>query len=109
MTDTTNQQQAKAAGALRARRYRQRRKDGERCIRFRVTQKALDQFVRLGLLEKDARHDPGGIERVFYELANVSLATWDVLTQLGALPRDRPTNSDRIKDALYSGRLYWRG
>ena len=105
MTDTTNQQQA---GALRARRYRQRRKDGTRCVRFRVTKGALDQFVRLGLLEKDARHDPGGIERVFYELANVSLATWDVLTQLGALPRDCPTHSDRIKDALYSGRLYWR-
>src|SRR5215469_10804053 len=80
MTDTTNQQQAKAAGALRARRYRQRRKDGERCIRFRVTQKALDQFVWLGLLKPDARDDPSSIECAFYELANVSLATWEVIS-----------------------------
>jgi hypothetical protein len=75
---------APSATALRSRRYRDRKKDGTRCIQFRVSSATTDLFVRLGLLESHARHDRCSIEGVFYGLANVGLAARHVLSQLGA-------------------------
>jgi hypothetical protein len=94
--------------AQRARRYRDRKKEGMRCIQFRVSGATIDMFVRLGLLEPHARHDRRSIEGVFYGLANVGLAARDVLSQLGALRPGRPDDYARMMDAFYSGCLHWQ-
>jgi hypothetical protein len=101
MNENITMREVPSATALRSKRHRDRRKDGVRCIRFRVNEATLDHFVRLGLLTPDARHDPRSIERVFYGLAKVGLAARDVLLQMGALRRDHANDWVRIRDALY--------
>jgi hypothetical protein len=51
-------------GAARARRYRQRRKNGVRCVRIRLSEQTIAAFVEDGFLRSDT-HEQADIERAF--------------------------------------------
>jgi hypothetical protein len=57
--------------AIRAKRYRDRRKDGIRCVRIRVSEAALKALVDGGWLPAGPNSD-GDIERAFYGLLNAA-------------------------------------
>jgi hypothetical protein len=57
-------------GAIRARRYRDRRKDGIRCARIRFSQQALATLVEGGFLPAAESQDNAAIERAVYGLLN---------------------------------------
>ena len=46
-----------SAGAERMRAYRQRRRDGLRCIVVQLRETEIDVLIRKGLLQADARND----------------------------------------------------
>jgi hypothetical protein len=60
-----------STGAARARRYRQRRKNGVRCVRIRLSEQAIAALVEDGFLPRDKR-DNDAIERAFYGLLNAA-------------------------------------
>jgi hypothetical protein len=60
-----------SAAAVRARRYRRRRKSGVRCVRIRLSEEVIAALVEDGFLAQD-RRDNDAIERAFYELLNAA-------------------------------------
>jgi hypothetical protein len=48
---------ARSAAARRMRAHRQRRRDGLRCIVVQLRETEIDELVRKGLLQADARND----------------------------------------------------
>ena len=63
-----------SGSARRMRRYRARKKKGVRCFQMRVTDEALDIFVRRGFLSAAKRDDPEAIQAAFYALCNAALS-----------------------------------
>jgi hypothetical protein len=70
MTETTTP--PVSAAAMRSRRYRQRRKNGVRCVRIRLSEKAIAALVEDGFLPQDQRDDEAAIECAFYGLLNAA-------------------------------------
>ena len=60
-----------SAATARARRYRQRRKNGVRCVRIRLSEQVIAALVEDGFLPQDSR-DNDAIERAFYALLNAA-------------------------------------
>lgn len=61
----------KANGAIRARRYRERLKNGVRCVQVRFSKQAIAAMVEGGFLDPD-KLAPADIERAFYALLNAA-------------------------------------
>jgi hypothetical protein len=57
--------------AIRAKRYRDRRKEGIRCIRIRISPQAVKALTDLGWLSA-CRDTDADIERAFYALLNAA-------------------------------------
>ena len=68
---TTTPTQPVSTVADRARRYRQRRKNGVRCVRIRLSEQVIAALVEDGFLPQDMR-DHAAIERAFYALLNAA-------------------------------------
>jgi hypothetical protein len=65
---------AGSAAAERMRRYRERRRDGLRCVTIEVHDGEIDALARNGFLKTDTRNDPRAIEMALYEFLERTLA-----------------------------------
>jgi hypothetical protein len=66
---------ALSPGAARARRYRQRKRAGERCFQMQLTKAAVDALVRFDLLKTDQRGDAEVIRNAILALCHVGYQT----------------------------------
>ena len=64
---------ATSAAALRMRRYRERRRDGLRCMTIELRETEICALIREGLLNNDARNDLSSIKRAFYAFLDRTL------------------------------------
>jgi hypothetical protein len=63
----------RSSTAERMRAYRQRRRDGLRCVTIELRQTEIDALTRNGFLKADARNDPYAIETALYEFLEHTL------------------------------------
>jgi hypothetical protein len=59
--------------AERMRRYRRRRQAGSACIRISVHASQIDALIKMGLLKKEQRRDPDGLESALYGVLDWAL------------------------------------
>jgi hypothetical protein len=59
--DTSIRLQSEAAAAERMRLYRQRRRDGSRCLMLEIREAEVDALIRKGLLTAETRNDPNAV------------------------------------------------
>ena len=52
--------------ALRMRRHRERRRDGLRCLKIELRETEVEALIHKGLLNADARNDPGAVCEALY-------------------------------------------
>jgi len=64
----------RSAVAERMRRYRERRRDGLRCLMIELRETEIDALARNGFLKVDARNDPYSIQMALYEFLERTLA-----------------------------------
>jgi hypothetical protein len=55
------------------RRYRERRRDGLRCVIIELRETEIDALIRKGMLKADARNDVRSIELALYEFLERAL------------------------------------
>jgi hypothetical protein len=55
------------------RRYRERRRDGLRCVTLDIRDGEIDALARRGFLKSDARNDLRSIEMALYEFLELAL------------------------------------
>jgi hypothetical protein len=63
----------RSTAAERMRRYRERRRDGLRCVTVELRETEIDVLIRRGMLKADARNDPYAIEMALYEFLEHTL------------------------------------
>jgi hypothetical protein len=56
----------RTAAAERMRRYRQRRRDGLRCLIIELRETEIDDLIRKGLLKSETRNDPSAVIDALY-------------------------------------------
>jgi len=56
----------RTAAAERMRRYRQRRRDGLRCLIIELRETEIDDLIRKGLLKSETRNDPRAVIDALY-------------------------------------------
>ena len=66
---------ALSPGAARARRYRQRKRAGERCFQMHLTNAAVDALVQFDLLKPDQCGDPEAVRNAVLVLCHVGYQT----------------------------------
>ena len=66
---------ALSPGAARARRYRQRKRAGERCFQMHLTNAAVDALVQFDLLKPDQCGDPEAVRNAILALCHVGYQT----------------------------------
>jgi hypothetical protein len=54
--------------------YRERRRQGLRCVLVEMQQSELDELIRRGLLNNEMRNDPDAIRGALYEFFDSTLA-----------------------------------
>jgi hypothetical protein len=59
--------------AERMRRYRERKRDGRRCVTLEILELEIDALVRKGLLGREMRNDPIEIVSALYRLFEETL------------------------------------
>ena len=64
-----------SAGAERMRAYRQRRRDGLRCIVVQLRETEIDELIRRKLLQADARNDVYAIREALHAHFDRTLGT----------------------------------
>ena len=62
----TTEPVAPSAAAERMRRYRQRRRDGLRCLMIELRETEIDALISNGLLAADNRQDYDSVQSAFY-------------------------------------------
>jgi len=70
----TNKPSKCSPAAERMRRYRERRREGLRCLIIELRETEIDALARNGFLKADARNDPYSIEMALYEFFERTLA-----------------------------------
>jgi hypothetical protein len=64
----------RSAAAERMRRYRERRRDGLRCVIIELRETEIDALIRKEMLKTDTRNDPYAIEMALYEFLERTLS-----------------------------------
>jgi hypothetical protein len=64
---------APSAAAKRMRRYRQRRRDGLRCLMIELRETEIDTLIRNGLLAAESRHDYESVQSALYAFLDRAL------------------------------------
>ncbi len=62
-----------SSAAERMRRYRQRRRDGLRCLNIQLRETEIDTLIRKGLLKPEPRNDANAIIEAFYRFLDRAL------------------------------------
>jgi hypothetical protein len=64
--DTVTAPSPPSASALRMRRFRERRRDGLRCMTIELRETEITALIRKGLLKEDVRSDLRAVKTAFY-------------------------------------------
>jgi hypothetical protein len=59
--------------AERMRKYRERKRDGRRCVTLEIFELEIDALVQKGLLGRETRNDPIEIADALYKLIEATL------------------------------------
>lgn len=66
VTSETASSSPSSPAALRMRRFRERRRDGLRCVTIELRETEVTALIRKGLLRDEARNDLPAVTRAFY-------------------------------------------
>ena len=69
----SNEPTAPSAAAERMRRYRQRQRDGLRCLMIELRETEIDALIRNGLLAAENRHDYDSVQSALYAFLDHAL------------------------------------
>ena len=75
MRDAVNRVQPMPSGAAkRMRRYRQRRRDGLRCVTVQLRETEIEVLIHKGLLQLDTRHSKNAIINALHDFFDLTLS-----------------------------------
>jgi hypothetical protein len=72
-SDTSLDQRARSAAAERMRLYRQRRRDGVRCVLIELRDFEIGDLISLGLLRYETRNNIQAIEHALHKLVDQAM------------------------------------
>jgi hypothetical protein len=71
--DTVTPPDPPSPSALRMRRFRERRRDGLRCMTIELRETEITTLIRKGLLNEDVRNDLRAVKTTFYSFLDRTL------------------------------------